>query len=217
MYISVKNIIKDYNLNIRGIIHIGACRGEEIFSYFRNGIKKVILVEANTNLINRLKFKCFIYNKLFKMDIKIENFAASNESGNKIKLNIANNTQSSSILKFGKHSKLYPDIKYINEMDVETDTVNRIFQKKHNINEFNFMNLDIQGAELLALKGSDKILNYIDAIYTEVNLDEIYLNCAKLEEIDKYLENFEFERVLLETPDSNLWGDALYIKKNKIF
>ena len=42
------------------------------------------------------------------------------------------------------------------------------------------MNLDIQEAELLALKGSDKILNYIDAIYTEVNLDEIYLNCAKL-------------------------------------
>ena len=38
------------------------------------------------------------------MDIKIENFAASNESGNKIKLHIANNTQSSSILKLGKHS-----------------------------------------------------------------------------------------------------------------
>ena len=147
------------------------------------------------------------------MDIKIENFAASNESGNKIKLHIANNTQSSSILKLGKHSDLYPDIKYINEMDVETDTINQIFQKKYNIREFNFINLDIQGAELLALKGSDKILSHIDAIYTEVNLDEIYLNCAKIEEIDEYLKKFGFERVLLETPDSDLWGDALYIKK----
>ena len=213
MYISIKNIIKNYNLNIKGIIHVGACRGEEIFSYFTSGIKKVILIEANTNLIKRLKFKCFIYNKLFKMNIKIENFAASNESGNIIKLHIANNTQSSSILKLGKHSELYPEIKYINEMDVETDTINQIFQKKYNIKEFNFINLDIQGAELLALKGSDKILNHIDVIYTEVNLDEIYLNCAKIEEIDEYLKKFGFERVLLETPDSDLWGDALYIKK----
>ena len=213
MYLSVKNIIKNYNLNIKGIIHVGACKGEEIFSYFTNGIKKVVLIEANINLIKRLKFKSFIYNKLFKMDIKIENFAASNESGNKIKLHIANNTQSSSILKLGKHSDLYPDIKYINEMDVETNTINQIFQKKYNIKEFNFINLDIQGAELLALKGSDKILSHIDAIYTEVNLDEIYLNCAKIEEIDEYLKKFGFERVLLETPDSDLWGDALYIKK----
>ncbi len=215
MYISVKNIIKNYNLNIRGIIHIGACKGEEIFSYFRNGIKKIVLIEANIKLINRLKFKSFIYNNLFNMDIKIENFAASDRSGNKIKLNIANNTQSSSILKLGKHSDLYPEIKYINEMEVETNTINQIFQNKYNIKEFNFMNLDIQGAELLALKGSDNILRYIDAIYTEVNLDEIYLNCARIEDIDKYLEIFGFERVLLATPESDLWGDALYVKKIK--
>ena len=50
MYISVKNIIKNYNLNIKGIIHVGACKGEEIFSYFTNGIKKVVLIEANINL-----------------------------------------------------------------------------------------------------------------------------------------------------------------------
>tara|TARA_Y100001970_G_C13568886_1_gene525205 strand:- start:52 stop:504 length:453 start_codon:yes stop_codon:yes gene_type:complete len=149
------------------------------------------------------------------MDIKIENFAASDRSGNKIKLNIANNTQSSSILKLGKHSDLYPEIKYINEMEVETNTINQIFQNKYNIKEFNFMNLDIQGAELLALKGSDNILRYIDAIYTEVNLDEIYLNCARIEDIDKYLEIFGFERVLLATPESDLWGDALYVKKIK--
>ncbi len=215
MYISVKNIIKNYNLNIRGIIHIGACKGEEIFSYFRNGIKKIVLIEANIKLINRLKFKSFIYNNLFNMDIKIENFAASDRSGNKIKLNIANNTQSSSILKLGKHSDLYPEIKYINEMEVETNTINQIFQNKYNIKEFNFMNLDIQGAELLALKGSGNILRYIDAIYTEVNLDEIYLNCARIEDIDKYLEIFGFERVLLATPESDLWGDALYVKKIK--
>ncbi len=213
MYVSIKKIIKEYNLNIKGIIHIGACRGEEVFSYYRNGIKKVILVEANSNLISGLKFKRFVYNKLLNMDIEIENFAASNEIGKKIKLNIANNTQSSSILKLGKHSDLYPEVKYIKEIDIFTDTINNIFEKKYNIDEYNFMNLDIQGAELLALKGSDKILNHIEAIYTEVNLDEIYLNCAKIDELDKYLENFGFRRVLLETPDSDLWGDALYLKK----
>ena len=36
--------------------------------------------------------------------------------------------------------------------------------KNYDINNYNFMNLDIQGAELLALKGSDKILHNIKAI-----------------------------------------------------
>ena len=39
MYLNLEKIIKDFNLNIRGSIHIGAHKGEEIFSYYRNNIK----------------------------------------------------------------------------------------------------------------------------------------------------------------------------------
>ena len=42
MYISIKKIISDYNLDIKGIIHIGGCKGEELFSYYRNKIKNIM-------------------------------------------------------------------------------------------------------------------------------------------------------------------------------
>ena len=214
MYISLKDIIKDYKLKIEGVIHVGACRGEELFSYFKNNVQNVILIEANTELISKLNVKSFFYNKFLRMNISIENFAASDIDGVYIKLNIANNTESSSILDFGKHSELYPEIKYTKKINVKTGIINSIFDKKYDIKKFNFMNLDIQGAELLALKGANKILQSIDAVYTEINLDEIYVNCAKVEEIDEYLKKFGFKRVLTKTPESKLWGDALYLKKD---
>ena len=173
MYIPIKSLIKNYNLDIKGVIHVGACRGEEIFSYFKSKIKNIILIEANTELIKKLNFKIFFYNKFFRTNISVESFAAINDSKIKsVELNIANNTESSSILEFGKHAKLYPEIKYEKKIKVKSKTLNEIFENKYSLKNYNFINLDIQGAELLALIAADKILDKIDAIYTEVNLDE---------------------------------------------
>jgi len=75
------------------------------------------------------------------------------------------------------------------------------------------MNLDIQGAELKALKGSTLILPHIKSIYTEVNTKELYENCAMLHELDSYLESFGFTRVETSMTEHG-WGDAFYIKKD---
>ena len=80
------------------------------------------------------------------------------------------------------------------------------------LNFANFLNIDIQGAELLALKGMGDILYNFDYVYTEVNKNYIYKNCAIIEEIDNYLSNYNFKRV--ETCWTNYeWGDAFYIKQ----
>ena len=56
----------------------------------------------------------------------------------------------------------------------------------------NFLNIDIQGAELLALKGMGDIINYFDYAYLEVNRNYVYKNCALIDEIDKYLSKYFF-------------------------
>ena len=195
MYVSLKEIVNKYNISIKGIIHLGGCKGEELFSYLRNDIKNVILVEANPELIKILKIKSFFYNTFTKMNIDIENFAATNVDGDILNLNITNNIQSSSVLKLYKHSILHPEVKVVKEVKVKSKTINSLFDQNYDINNYNFMNLDIQGAELLALKGSDKILHNIKAIYTEINYDEIYKDCALIEELDEYLKIFNFKRV----------------------
>ena len=125
---------------------------------------------------------------------------------------ITNNLQSSSILKLKEHLLEHPDIYETERIEMKTKTLKTFYdENKFNYDQFNFMALDIQGAELLALKGAKEIINFIDYIYIEVNIKELYENCALLDEIDEYLNNFGFKRdnILLT---QHGWGDAFYSK-----
>ena len=110
------------------------------------------------------------------------------------------------------HKKIYPKI-HIKKIMLKSNTLNNLFKKKYDLTKFNFINIDIQGAELLAFKGASEILSKINGIYTEVNFEELYKGCALIDEIDRYLYNFKFERVYTNTDMHTSWGDALYIKK----
>ena len=64
----------------------------------------------------------------------------------------------------------------------------------------------------MALRGAEDILNFIDYIYIEVNIIELYEKCALLYEIDDYLLKFNLIRVKI-CMTSHGWGDAFYIKR----
>jgi hypothetical protein len=71
--------------------------------------------------------------------------------------------------------------------------------------------LDIQGAELEALKGSKRILGCVRYVYCEVSQVNLYEGGAKVQEIDDYLKGFGFLRVATNWT-SHGWGDAFYIR-----
>ena len=79
---------------------------------------------------------------------------------------------------------------------------------------YNFVNIDIQGYELEALRGMIKQLEYVDYIYTEINTSDVYKNCANAADLDRFLGGFGFRRVATKETDQG-WGDALYSRKNK--
>ena len=60
-------------------------------------------------------------------------------------------------------------------------------------------------------KGAKNTLNEIDYIICEVNRDVVYYGCPMVDELDDYLNKYNFKRVET-TWDGNTWGDALYIK-----
>lgn len=200
--------------NIKGIIHIGAHEAEELDQYVSAGITNVLWVEANPNKQKIIEKKISSFPKM-----KLGQFAASFVSGGTGKLNISNNGQSSSLLNLGTHSQYYSDIKYIDEQKVPFITIDDWIYKlgiKESENNYNFINLDIQGYELNALKGMNKQLRQVDYIYSEINTSEVYEECAKVEEIDEFLLDFNFKRVATRLTDYG-WGDALYAKNNIFF
>jgi FkbM family methyltransferase len=186
---------------IYGILHVGAHKMEEAPYYHALGIddERILWVEGNKDLIPH--------------NAKNVLSAIIGDSDNKtVSFMITNNMQSSSILNLKTHLIEHPWVHEISRRTVQTITLNTLL-KNHQIPyaHFDFINLDIQGAELMALKGATELLPHIRSIYTEVNEKELYEGCAMIWEIDAYLKEWGFTRVYTEmTPHG--WGDAFYIK-----
>lgn len=207
MLISYKTIIEKYNLNIKNVLHVGAHKAEELVSYLDNGVEKVIWVEANRELAQQLKER-------LQEDINtVINAVVSDKDDNEVDFFVTNNGESSSILELGTHKILFPGIHTVKSVKEKTKTIDSIFfENKMDFKKIDFINLDIQGAELKALRGIKEFFN-IKAIYTEVNTDYVYKECALIEEIDDFLHAFKFERVETKMWPNHPWGDALYVRK----
>lgn len=201
----VKKILVNYNIDITGIFHIGAHECEELTHYKELGIKEedIIWVEAIPSKVKEAKQKGIL---------NIYNEVITNKDNDNILFNISNNVQSSSIFAFGTHSKEHPQVKYIDKMYVKTITVDTFF-KKNKIKplKYNFWNLDIQGAELIALQGSSLSLENVKILYLEVNEKELYKGCGMITQIDDFLKKYKFTRVLTKMTKHG-WGDALYLR-----
>jgi len=205
MLFSFRNIQEKYNMDIKGIIHIGAHRGQEISDYIDGGIQDIILFEPLT-----ANFEILAEN-LAEMNANISGHqvALGNEE-KRVTMYLSSNEQmSSSILRPMKHIQNHPTVLF--EGTEEVDMM-RLDSYSDETEEFNFINMDVQGYELEVLKGGTETLKHIDYVYCEVNRDEVYENNAYVEELDEYLANYDMDRV--ETVWSGgIWGDALYIRR----
>jgi FkbM family methyltransferase len=208
MLIKFDDIVRKYGKPI-GVIHIGAHLMEERNDYIINSLYNTIWIEANTNIYNQIKIvESQPTNEL------VFNFAISDVDNKIYEFNITNNGQSSSILELDKHLIHHPTIYVSETMKVESKRMDTLIKENNiYINNYDFLNIDIQGAELLALKGFGDLLYNIKYIYTEINKNYLYKDCALVDEIDEYLIKYGFTRVETVMTECE-WGDALYIKTN---
>ena len=139
--------------------------------------------------------------------------ALGNETGTKeMFIETVNKGQSCSFLEPETHLSLYPHIKFDLRETVDIDKLDNIYFNRY---LYNMINIDVQGYELEVFKGATETLKYIDIIYAEVNTEKVYKDCVLMEELDEYLGQFNFKRVLVDFSQSYAWGDALYIKEEK--
>lgn len=187
----------------KGIIHIGAHLAEEKNLYRNIGCDNTIWIEANPEKYNSIL-------NLLTGDERAFNYAITDIDNEKIPFYVTNNGQSSSIFEMDKHLEYYKDIVVSKVIDVTTKRMDSLIKDNNiDINLYNFLNIDIQGAELLALKSFGELLNKIDLIYIEVNFVKLYTGTPLLEEIDNYLKLFNIYRVDCVKTEYG-WGDAFY-------
>jgi len=188
-----------------GVIHIGGFVGSEDAEYARMGFKNRLFIEAQPDTFLKLK------ENLQSSSAFVENVAISDKVGTAT-FNVLSNGQSSSLLKPTKHLEIYPDFPQLDTIIVNTTTVDTLLAKDaYTELTFNFINMDIQGAEMLALRGATASLAGIDAINLEVNFDELYEGAPHIRQVDAFLGAFDFIRVDTVTAHRT-WGDAFYVR-----
>lgn len=206
MLIPINYLLETFNPQITGILHVGAHECEELEVYKAIGVKsdKIYWVEAMPDKVHLMKSKGVqnIYKALVD-DI----------DGKTVDFKITNNGQSSSILDFGSHSKHHPHVHVISSNQMFTTRLDTLIDTNNiPIHSLNFLNLDIQGVELRALKSMEKYLSNIQYIYTEVNTEYVYKDCNLIDEIDEFLSRHGFTRVCTKMCGNYGWGDAFYLK-----
>lgn len=118
--------------------------------------------------------------------------------------------------------RYYPsNAETVREIEVETTTLDKFCQES-SISKINILKMDIQGGELLALKGATSLLSQgcIDLIYTEAMFIPHYENCVLFHELSDFLSKYKYSLydLFLVAHGSNgqlRYGDAIFLS-NKI-
>jgi FkbM family methyltransferase len=207
MLINFRELFPKFNLYFNGVLHIGANIGEEAPVYEELGIHKQVWIEANPEIFKQLEVNIADY-----PSATAHNYCIGDEDGKEVMFHVSNNgSQSSSILDLKLHKVEHPNVDYVAHVPM---VMRRVDKLGLDLTDCDLLNVDLQGADLLALKGLGDIIKQFRAVYIEVNKSELYEGCALIEDVDFYLGSFGFQRVETEWARNKTWGDALYIKVN---
>ncbi len=186
-YIFYKKISKLPNLNYISLLDIGSSydiepRWKKIkqkLNYF--GLEPNNELASELIKQNRDCYKYNIISKLISNKKEYTNFNICRDPGVssilKPNLNFLSNFQNSKRFNIEKEVKL------------EADTLDNLIYE-----EIDFIKIDIQGAEMKALEGAEKILNKTIGLEVEVEFQPMYVDQPLFGEINNFLikKNFEF-------------------------
>lgn len=181
-----------------GILHLGGHLGEEANDYaaFR---KPVIWVEAIESLYLELKSNVsrFSNQKAFCQLI-------SDTDGQEKTFYVSNNQRgaSSSLFEFDTYANgensLWPNLnlKMIDSIRMKTKTLDTFFvENSLLVDNFDFWVLDLQGSELMALKGASMSIKKCNAILVEISTEPVYKGGVLWPELSEWLKGCGFNPV----------------------
>ena len=205
MLIKFETLLAHMEAPVKGILHVGAHMCEELERYRENASENIIWIEADPDTCERARHK--------HPDERILNYLVTDEDDTQHTFNVANNNESSSIFNFGTHKVYHTDVEFVGKKVLRSKRIDTIYEENGIAEDFaNFLNVDIQGAELLALKSMGGLIRHFDYVYVEVNTEEVYENCALLDELKEFLGTRGFDMVLLAMTTCK-WGDAFFVRR----
>lgn len=201
----IYEIHENYLKSTSGILHIGGHWGQESSRYHLLG-KKVIWIEPLPNIYSELISNISVYPKQKAICVLL-----GDKNRKKVAFYYANNNgASSSLFSFDTEAN-FDKLEMIDTIYMEMKRLDSILTKS-NLKEINHWVIDVQGAELIVLRGAGELLEGCQSIFIEISRRNIYKKGSKWSEIKKFLNDRGF--VELWNPIIGSHSDVLFVRKN---
>ena len=128
-------------------------------------------------------------NALALRDARLRVFpvAVSDSEGTASFFVTSNEGESSSLLAFGSHTDLFPEVKVERTVEVPTRRLESVLAE-HGLETPDLLLIDVQGAEYQMLRSLPSgLLDKVRLIYTEVSTERVYETAGLLPDIEKVL------------------------------
>lgn len=176
------------NFSPKTIFDIGAARGQW------SQAARMVFPEAQIYAFEPINESYKMMQERMKHDncFRAFNFALSDET-TKISFGLNSFHDSSSILKMTEAHKIeFKQTEKEEIIDIDTFRLDSI--KEINIVDPVFLKIDVQGAELMVLRGAEKIFDKIDGIQMELNFENFYESQATYIEVCDFMYSHNFKR-----------------------
>jgi FkbM family methyltransferase len=190
-----ESFINQFMSRAKGILHLGAHKGQERTTYYKLG-KPVVWIEALPQIHAHLKKNIQSYSNQQALCAVL-----GNKNGVQTKFHISNNANgvSSSIFPFGEHGNgdksLWPSLrlKMVDSITLPMIRLDTLLSANNILAEnYDFWVVDLQGAELLALQGAGNLMQTCTALYTEVSTVDVYQGGVLWPELGHWLDQTGF-------------------------
>ncbi len=185
VYAGWVDLIKQCGFPPRGVLHVGAHYGLELENYLAAGCRRVVFFEASPLVLGQLhahvKFWqdwLRILDRSDRMRVEVVEKAVS-DGRREAHFHVAELEMLSSL-----HQPEADWIQVQDQITVACDTLDALVSEPQ---DFNILNLDVQGHELEVLSGAARTLPFLDAILIELNLVQRYHGGAGAAAVDEWL------------------------------
>lgn len=207
-------LYKWFGITPEGVLQIGANNGQEVKKFTTEGIGYGVFVEPLPKAFEQLK------NAVSRnADYVAVNALCASESGQEKSFFVSEKAGgSSSMLKPTGHLDIHPEVGFENELILRTTTVDEIVKNlrleghEKLVDKLDLLYIDVQGAELDVLKGSEEFLTKAKFVFAEVSHGGLYEGDTSITAIIDFLSERKF-KLAFTYINKHGWGDALFIRE----
>lgn len=210
------NLLRHHHrMTVDTLVHVGAHYGQELEPYEELGTRRVIWIEGDPAVFPLLVERLQTASNGNTEHVAV-NAVITDKDGDQVVLNRFNNFgQSTSLFRSTELKRaMYPGVAETgDQVEVPSRTLQAVLRELDvTPRQLSGLIVDIQGAELLCLRGAGPYLDHVALLEVEMSRVPVYEGAPLFEEVNAFLEAKGFRAI---TPVLD-HGDVLYIHPDRI-